>query len=181
MTRLNFSPSGKLTSPNPIAATMRNVVATVAEYNSANHKRIMRGFPSCNSRYIITPDVPSATHLSSNPRGTGLRGTYDMCGIPLGGPEAPVHCIIDSSGVTIHPHLNCCFRTLLKPSTSHLTSAQGSVCFTVSVPAGPRARYRRTRWKRSLLRTRPKSGGANMPFHSVAQRSVPLRYCAPIG
>ena len=30
--------------------------------------------------------------------------------MPIGGPEAPVHWIIDSSGVTIQPHLNCAFR-----------------------------------------------------------------------
>ena len=29
--------------------------------------------------------------------------------MPIGGPEAPVHCIIDSSGVTIQPHLNWAF------------------------------------------------------------------------
>ena len=30
--------------------------------------------------------------------------------MPLGGPAAPVHCIIASSGVTIQPHLNCALR-----------------------------------------------------------------------
>jgi hypothetical protein len=30
--------------------------------------------------------------------------------MPIGGPDAPVHCIIDSSGVTIQPHLNCALR-----------------------------------------------------------------------
>ncbi len=108
-TRRNLSPAGRLFSPKPIATTIRKVVATVAGYSSANLARIILVLPSCSSKYIMTPDVPSATHLSSQPRGTGLRGTNERCGMPSGGPDAPVHCIMDSSGVTIQPHLNCAF------------------------------------------------------------------------
>ena len=66
----------------------------------------------------MTPDVPSATHFNSQPSGTGLRGTNERCGMPIGGPEAPVHCIIDSSGVTIQPHLNCAFRKAVRDRVS---------------------------------------------------------------
>ncbi len=43
-----------------------------------------------------------------------MRGTNERCDMPIGGPEAPVHCIIDSSGVTIQPHLNCAYRKAVR-------------------------------------------------------------------
>jgi hypothetical protein len=70
-TRRNFSAGGKLISPNPIAVTIRKVVVTVAGYSSAKRRRFILVFPSCSSIYIMTPEVPSATHFTSHPSGTG--------------------------------------------------------------------------------------------------------------
>ncbi len=67
--------------------------------------------------------------------------------MPIGGPEAPVHCIIDSSGVTIQPHLNYAFRKAV----------------------GDRVMVRVMVWVRVWVRVWDRRGGNNGPYCIAVQ------------
>ena len=147
--RRNFLSSGSPFSLQPIFFSILTVVAVVAGHVSQNIFLAILTLPSCVSRNIQIPALPSHTLLNSAPSGFGFRLMNDKCGMPPG-PAAPVQVTMDSSGVRRDPARNSLLLVSLWPSITQLTSAHGLSVSVSSHPIGPRDQHRKTRSNRSF-------------------------------